>query len=296
MGHDKRWLLIHTAEMKNSAENLIELLERSLHAIRKRSSLDPKAAIILGSGLGGLANEVKNAIAIPYQDVPILPPPSAYGHAGQLILGYISDVPVIVFAGRSHLYEGHAVQATLGSVQIASALGADLCIASNAAGGLNPRFNVGDVVAIDSHINMFFETLMKNASSTVELSEMGNVHRASQPLYDRNLIARATEIATGLDFTLHRGTYLGTLGPTYETRAEYRAFRTLGADMVGMSTILEMITASQLGMKTLAFSVITNVANPDCPTETTHDEVLDVAKVAQKRLLPLVTSLLSSIA
>jgi purine-nucleoside phosphorylase len=261
--------------------------------IRAKTNAFPTVAIILGSGLGGLADKVISPVEFPYGELPGMPKPTAHGHAGKLLIGQLGQCCVAVFAGRSHLYEGHAVETTIASVRLAAALGADLCIASNAAGGLNPRFQTGDLVAIDSHINLFYQQ-MPISDCIQQTVDQGQLHRASTPLYDLNLIATCTDISRNLGFTLHRGTYLGTSGPTYETRAEYRAFRTMGADMVGMSTILEMLTASQLGMRTLAFSVITNVANPDQPTQTTHEEVLDVAKVAQDRLLPLVEALLNS--
>jgi purine-nucleoside phosphorylase len=160
---------------------------------------------------------------------------------------------------------------------------------------VNPRFVKGDLVAIDSHINLFYSPIAIANGTYQWLHESGSIIRDETPLYDNELIAQCCDLAMRLGFPLHRGTYLGTLGPTYETRAEYRAFRTMGADMVGMSTILEMIAASQEGMRTLAFSVITNVANPDQPAKTTHEEVLDVAAVAQARLLPLVVELLSKL-
>ncbi len=278
-----------------TSDQTSELLSASRKIVQDRTSIRPDAAIILGSGLGGLAAQVQHPTAISFTDLPVLPAPSASGHAGKLILGYLGGLPVAVFQGRSHLYEGHSAATATAAVRLSAALGANLCIASNAAGGLNPRFRTGDLVAIDSHINFFFNQHNLTKSDRTFVSEAGNIDRSSLPLYDRALIGDCEKIALRLGFPLHRGTYLGTLGPTYETRAEYRAFRTMGADMVGMSTILEMLTAAQLGMRTLAFSVITNVANPDVPTKTTHDEVLDVANVAQQRLLPLVANLLNNL-
>ena len=279
----------HTGQHSDFEQKIAE----SGRLVRERCKLRPEAAIILGSGLGGLADQVEHTTAIDYTSLPAMPAPSADGHAGKLLLGYLGGLPVAVFAGRSHLYEGHRAQIATAAVRIAADLGAKLCIASNAAGGVNSRYEVGDLVAIDSHINQFYASPSSCTSARNELVGNGGVVRESPQCYDRALLEQCQQIAIKLGFVLQRGTYLGTLGPTYETRAEYRAFRQMGADMVGMSTILEMLAASQLGLRTLAFSVITNVANPDAPTKTTHDEVLDVAKVAQQRLLPLVVELLS---
>lgn len=272
-----------------------EAIAQTCRILKERTSVRPVAAIILGSGLGGLSSEVNSELTVSYADLPGLPTPRASGHAGKLILGLLGGLPVMVFAGRSHLYEGHSAETTTASVRVAVGMGAKLCIASNAAGGINPRFVTGDLVAIDSHINLFYSPVAIASGKYEPMLEMGNAVRTDTPLYDPELIGQCCELAMGLGFALHRGTYLGTSGPTYETRAEYRAFRTMGADMVGMSTILEMLAASQAGMRTLAFSVITNVANPDRPAKTTHEEVLDVAAVAQERLLPLVVELLSKL-
>ncbi len=282
-------------------------LDQSCQIIQSRCTIRPTAGIILGSGLGGLADEIEHPTAIDYADLPILPKVSAHGHAGRLILGYLGGLPIVALQGRSHLYEGHDPDVTVASVRLMAKLGATICIASNAAGGVNPRFAQGDLVAIDSHINLFMRqpTFQMDAwspsraaadASTSEVLASGSITRVPSTPYDLALIKACQRIAQRIGFELPRGCYLGTLGPTYETRAEYRAFRSMGADMVGMSTVLEILTAAQLGLQTLAFSVITNVATPDVPTKTTHDEVLDVAKVAQRRMLPMIKQFFSELA
>ena len=250
--------------------------------------------MVLGSGLGSLAASIGSPTVIDYKDIPFFPSLSAAGHAGELIVGYLGKTPVVVMKGRAHLYEGHhAYRATYG-VRIMQAMGANTLVVSNAAGGLNPRFRVGDLVLLDSHIDWMHRTGLNNAVKTKSSQPLDTPMR-SGPVYDRTLIAKTISCANRLGYSLDRGTYLATLGPTYETRAEYRAFRTIGADMVGMSTVPETILAASQGMKVMAFSVITNVASPDSLTMTTHDDVLKSAAMAQSKLVAILKELLGEI-
>ena len=268
----------------------------SLDIIRQRTQLSPKVGIILGSGLGNLAKAIENPTVIAYEDIPGFPKLSAAGHIGELIVGHLGTTPVVVMRGRAHLYEGHHVlQATYG-VRIIQALGAQTLIVSNAAGGLNSRLRVGDLVLLDSHIDLMHRSGLTKQLSSSATSDSIDVPGRSGPIYDRTLIEKTKACANRLGHTLASGTYLATLGPTYETRAEYRAFRTIGADMVGMSTVPETILAASLGMKVVAFSVITNVATPDIATSTTHDEVLESADRAQATLTSILIALLTEIA
>lgn len=269
------------------------MLEASLAAVRSRTVLKPRVGIILGSGLGGLAGEVEKPIVIPYHDILGMPHLSAAGHAGELILGELSGCPVVLMRGRAHLYEGHPAFAATYGVRLMKALGAATLIASNAAGGLNPRFQVGELVLLDGHINLMHASGLKANENLDQSANIGLVHRTG-PVYDPELLKAAQAAAHTLGFGLSRGVYLATLGPTYETRAEYRMFRRLGADMVGMSTVPETILGASLGMRVLAFSVITNVASPDCLTETTHEDVLVAAQNAQVRLVGILRQLLAA--
>lgn len=262
------------------------MLEESLAAVRKRTTLRPRVGIILGSGLGGLADEIENAVVIPYHEIPGMPRLSAAGHAGEWIVGRLADQPVVLMRGRAHLYEGHEPSIATYGVRVMKAMGADVMVASNAAGGLNPRFQVGELVVIDGHINLMHASGLKVGESCHVRTAAGLVHR-SDPIYDPALIRLSESAAHRLGFGLSRGVYLATLGPTYETRAEYRLFRRIGADMVGMSTVPETILAAALGMRVLAFSVITNVASPDSLAETSHEDVLVAARNAQDRLVAI---------
>jgi purine-nucleoside phosphorylase len=266
-------------------------LEESLAVIRFKTSIRPKIGIILGSGLGGLAAEVEDSIAIPYHDIPHMPQLSAAGHAGEFMVGDFAGQPTVMMRGRAHLYEGHEpLQATYG-VRLMHAMGADTLVVSNASGGINPRFRVGELVLMDSHINLMNRSGLQASEGDTSLISQGVVRRAAS-VYNPVLMQSALDAAHQLGFGLQRGTYLATLGPNYESRAEYRAFRRMGADMVGMSTVPETILAASLGMRVLAFSVITNMAAPDCLAATSHADVLVAAEMAQKLLVAILKSVL----
>jgi len=271
-------------------ETIEENVRESTAAIQTKSRLLPRVGIILGSGLGDFANHITHPTSIPYHEIPFFPKLSAAGHAGELILGYFGQLPIVAMRGRAHLYEGHdPLWATYG-VRVMKALGIDTLIVSNAAGGLNPRFAVGDVVLIDSHIDLMFQSGLKSNHIGTEVASLGMVQRLGS-IYDESMIVQTLTAAKQSQIAVSRGTYLATLGPTYETRAEYRAFRMLGADMVGMSTVPETILAAAMGLRVLAFSVITNVAAPDITTATSHDEVLVGAATAQTKLVALLENL-----
>jgi purine-nucleoside phosphorylase len=250
--------------------------------------LFPEVAIILGSGLGGLADAIEHPTKIPYSQIPHFPATSAQGHAGNLVLGFLSGVPVIAMQGRIHRYEGFTPDDVCFPLRCMQHLGAQTLIVSNASGGVNPRYTSGDLVVIDQHINFLGQPSPTEQPPTT-LSR--NVD-----LYHRGLIERAHDHARRNGFTLHQGTYLATLGPTYETRSEYRFFRQAGADVVGMSTVPEVLCASQLGMRVLAFSIVTNVALPDHSTSTNHMEVISWSEIAAPKLRYIVTGLLQELA
>jgi purine-nucleoside phosphorylase len=243
--------------------------------------------------LGGLAHEVDHAVVIPYHEIPHMPRLLAAGHIGELIVGELSGCPVVLMRGRAHLYEGHEPMVATFGVRVLHAMGTGTLVVSNAAGGLNPRFAVGDLVLMDGHINLMHANGFSARERNDSLHAAGNLRRVG-PLYDPDLIRSALDAAHKLGFGVHRGVYLATLGPTYETRAEYRMFRRIGADMTGMSTVPEAILAASLGMKVLAFSVITNMASPDSLAETSHEDVLSAAQQAQAKLTDLLRELFSS--
>ncbi|MCC6511134.1 MAG: purine-nucleoside phosphorylase [Pirellulaceae bacterium] len=263
--------------------------------------LQPQVAIILGSGLGGLANDVQHPTCIPYHTVPHFRATNAVGHAGQLILGFLSGVPVVVMQGRYHRYEGHSNQDVCFPVRVMHDLGAKTLIVTNAAGGLNPRYRPGDLMLVDQHIDCLWPRTSQSEAAyfqpTASNSQAHTVSlRQAREIYDQPMLQRVRRIALKHELPLHRGTYIATLGPTYETRAEYRMFRWMGGDAVGMSTVPEVLTARQLGMNVLAMSVITNVACTDQAQSTSHAEVVQCGQQVEPQLRKIVGQLLEEMA
>ncbi|AMV32241.1 Purine nucleoside phosphorylase 1 [Pirellula sp. SH-Sr6A] len=267
-------------------------LNDALQEIRATvGDFSPFACLILGSGMGALANEIQSSKVVPYREIPGFPLSHVAGHAGKCVFGYLGGVSVFALAGRAHLYEGWEPQHSCFPLRCAAAMGATSLIVSNASGGIHPRFRSGQVVAIDDHIDWMQRSPFCSRHHRETTRPLG-LHDRHDALYDARWLDLATQEALQLGFSLHRGTYLATLGPTYETRAEYRMFQKWGADMVGMSTVPEIVLAKHLQMRSLAFSIVTNVAKPDSPTKTDHAEVLDWSQQAQQQLVPLIEKLL----
>ena len=255
----------------------------------------PCVGLILGSGLGLLAERIEGDCRIPYGEIPGFPESRVPGHVGNLVLGYLGGIPVVAMQGRAHLYEGWSASIATFPLRCMHALGIESLIVSNASGGINPRFHSGQVVLLDNHIDWMNRTGINFPEASKGAAFEGLPHRVGNP-YDADLQDLAEHLAIKQGFTLSRGTYLATLGPNYETRAEYRMFAKLGADMVGMSTVPEVLLANQLGIKVLAFSIVTNVATPDVQSATDHQDVLDWSRKAQDKLVPLIENILKFVA
>lgn len=268
------------------------ILESCEFVSQRSQGFRPKVGLILGSGLGSLAERIENAYRIPYAEIPGFPESRVPGHAGNFVLGYLSGTPVVAMQGRAHLYEGWSTAKATFPLRCMHALGIHSLVVSNASGGINPRFHSGQVVLIDNHIDWMNRSAVNASEGARGAASMGVPNRVGNP-YDAGLLNLAEQLAIRQGFALARGTYLATLGPNYETRAEYRLFATLGADMVGMSTVPEVLLANQLGLKVLAFSIVTNVATPDIQKVTDHEEVLDWSRKAQGQLVPLIESILA---
>ncbi len=258
-------------------------------AIRRQWHCTAKTAVILGTGLGELADEADSHSVIRYEEIPGFSRSTALAHQGRLVCGELAGAPVIMLQGRCHLYEGYSLADLTLPVRVLSALGVKTLIVTNAAGGLNPDFELGDVMLIDDHIN--WQGIAR--THALNPAALGRVTRPHVRLYDRELAQSADRIARAHDFPLRRGVYLAVTGPSYETRAEYRAFRRLGGDAVGMSTICEVLTAAGCGLKILGLSTITNVACPDAPKVVSAQEVVDVARLARPRVRAIVQGLLA---
>ncbi|HEY5085918.1 MAG TPA: purine-nucleoside phosphorylase [Gemmatimonadaceae bacterium] len=240
--------------------------------------LAPELAIVLGSGFGGLVNDVRDHVTIPYGEIPGLPSVSVAGHAGQLVVGELSGKTVAVFAGRFHAYEGHPLQLTAFPIRIAHALGARSLFVSNAAGGVNRSFSAGDLMVIEDHLNLTFMSPLTGASESgeVRFPDMSNA-------YDAELRGKLHSIGGRLGIRLRNGVYAMLPGPAYETPAEVRMLRTLGADAVGMSTVPEVTMARMLGMRVTGISCITNLAAGVSQAPLDHSEVLETtSRVAEK--------------
>jgi purine-nucleoside phosphorylase len=240
---------------------------------------EPAAGIILGSGLGGLVRHIANTVSIPFGEIPGFRPATVAGHAGALIAGRLGGRPVVAFAGRFHIYEGHDVRLTALPVRVMHELGARTLIVSNAAGALRRTFQPGDLMLIDDHINLMFRNPLVGA---VEPGDC-RFPDMSQP-YDRALRVLARDVGLEAGIPLQEGVYAALLGPVYETPAEVRMLERLGADAVGMSTVPEVIVARAIGMRVLGISCITNLACGLTPTPPSHEEVLETAARASAQL------------
>lgn len=263
-------------------------IEEAKSCIRGRWSGQPKVGVILGSGLGAVGDNIELENAIDYHDVPHFLRSTAVGHKGRLLCGRLGGVPVVAMQGRFHCYEGYSAQRATFPVRVMKALGIELLIVSNAAGGLNPNFAAGDVMVIDDHINF----LNRNPLVGVNDDQLGPRFPDMSAPYDRKLGNQALAIARREDFVCHRGVYIAMLGPTYETRAEIRMLRKFGGDAVGMSTVPEVLVAAHAGIRVLGLSTITNVCSPDIPHTTSGEEVVATANTAKDKLRAIVAGII----
>jgi purine-nucleoside phosphorylase len=245
-------------------------------AIKTRVSQAPRVAIVLGSGLGGIAKAIESPTRVPYREIPGFPDVAVAGHAGELICGTLSGVPVAALSGRFHMYEGHDEALAAFPARVVRALGAETLIVSNAAGGLKKTLKPGTLVLITDHINLMGRNPLVGpvVEGDTRFPDMSDA-------YDAKLRALAKSVATKLKVKLAEGVYVGLLGPTYETKAEVRMLAKLGGDVVGMSTVPEVIVAKAIGLKVLGFSCVTNLASGLSKDPITHAEVLETtARVA----------------
>ncbi|MBA2688561.1 MAG: purine-nucleoside phosphorylase [Gemmatimonadaceae bacterium] len=259
--------------------------EKTAGAIRtKIGSRSPAVGIILGSGLGGLADKIEDCVKIPYGDVPGFPVPKALGHAGTLICGTLAGKQVVAMAGRFHIYEGHPPALAGFPVRVMHALGVRTLFVSNAAGGVNEKYAAGDLMIIEDHLNLMLTNPLIGAQEPGEerFTDMSDA-------YDSNLRQLLRDAATKTGTELHEGVYAALFGPSYETRAEVRMLRGLGADAVGMSTVPEVLVARARGIRVAGISAITNAASGVTAAPVSHAEVLDVGKQIAAKFEALVT-------
>lgn len=263
--------------------------------IRSRTTLQPAVGLVLGSGLGGLADTLDNRTVIPYTEIPGWPLSTVEGHHGNLVLGYLEGVPVVAQQGRAHFYEGYTPQQVSFPIRVMHALGVNTVILTNAAGGLNPAYNVGDLMLLNDHIN-FVGMAGNNPLVGPNDNALGPRFVGMTQTYDRELRRLARQTAQAEGTTLHEGVYICLAGPNFETPAEVRMLRAWG-DAVGMSTVHEVLVARHMGMRVMAYSGITNRAidTVDTDLETNHEEVLDAGKVLVPRLTAMLRGVLRAI-
>lgn len=253
-------------------------------------SLKPKAGVILGSGLGGATAAITDRVVIPYDQIPHVARSTAHGHSGQLVCGMLEGVPVVVMEGRQHAYEGYPLQQITFPVRVLQRLGAELLIVTNACGGLNPQFRSGDLMVIEDHINL----LGDNPLIGINDERLGPRFPDMSAPYTPALIDDALAVARRENFVAHRGVYVAVTGPNLETRAEYRFLRTIGADVVGMSTVPEVLVAVHAGLRVLGISVITDMCLPDALEVATVEHILATARSAEPKLRSIIVSAVRS--
>lgn len=278
--------------MRTKSLHHSQKIDEATNYIRQRITSKPRVAIILGTGLGKLATHITPETTLPYGEIPHLPQSTALSHQGQLVVGTLEGIPIIAMQGRFHLYEGYPVSDAVLPVCVMQKLGAEILIVSNASGGVNPKFKGGDIMVMNSHINLMFHKQPELVNSSL-IPESGE--QPGTLIYDQELIDLALQTGRKHSFGIHEGCYVSLTGPNYETRSEYRMVRKLGGDVVGMSTVPEVLTAHSLHMKVLALSAVTNVATPDTPSETTAEEVVDLARLAEPKLMAIVSELLRTL-
>jgi purine-nucleoside phosphorylase len=278
--------------------DLYSKAQSAVEFIRGKSRLQPQIGIILGSGLGNFASQVKEATRIPYAEIPHFPQSTVQGHSGHLVVGSIAGIPVAVMQGRVHAYEGYPLPEVTFPTRVLGILGCKTLIVTNAAGGIRTSLQQGSLVAISDHINL----TGTNAALGPNEPRFSMVPGAGQRFFDMStayslrLRTLAIEEAARQEFLLTEGVYLAVLGPSFETPAEIRAFRTLGADLVGMSTVHETIVARHMGLEVLGLSLVTNMAAGVLDETINHEDVMEVGRSAEKRFTGLLTALIPPIA
>ena len=270
---------------------LMDQLKETVAFIREHCSILPEVGILLGSGLGNLVAELKVEKEIPYQHLPHFPVSTVEGHSGKLIFGQLGNKKVLAMSGRFHFYEGYSASEVAYPIRVMKLLGVHTLLLSNAAGGMNPGFNVGDLMIIRDQISLFTVNPLIGKNE----AELGPRFPDMSEPYAKQLIVKAQEISSRLGINIHQGVYVGVTGPTFETRAEYKMLHLIGADAVGMSTVQEVIVARHMDMQVFAISVITDLGIREEENIITHQEVLEAAAAAEPKLTAIFKELVQVI-
>ena len=264
------------------------MIADAVRAVQARMAVAPDVAVILGTGLGGLADEMRVATRIPYEEIPGFPVATVESHAGRLLLGTLAGRQIVAMQGRFHRYEGYSLQQIAFPVRVLHALGARLLVVSNACGGMHPLWSPGDLMLIADHINLLGDNPLVGPND----DRLGPRFPDMSDAYDAQLRALARAVALEQGITLREGVYVAVPGPNLETRAEYRMLRALGADVVGMSTVPEVIAAVHAGMRVLGVSIITDQCLPDALEPATVEQIIAVARAAEPKLTALIRGVL----
>ena len=272
-------------------EKQISLLQKTADFIKKLYPHEPVVGIVLGSGIGNLSKEIEIEYQLDYSSIPEFPVSTVKGHSGQLIFGKLEGKRIVAMAGRFHFYEGYAVEQVVFPVRLMKFLGVRTLLLSNAAGGMNPAFKVGDLMIITDHISLFTVNPLIGPNDEKRGPRFPDM---SEP-YKKQLIQKAKVLAAEKGIDVREGVYVGVTGPTFETRAEYKFLHLAGADAVGMSTVQEAIAAAHLGMDVFAMSIITDMGIRETDNVITHEEVLHEARLAEPKLTTIFKGLLASL-
>lgn len=267
---------------------MLEQIKQTAEYIREKIISIPEYGIVLGSGLGGLVNEIETEVALPYSSIPNFPVSTVKGHGGNLIIGKLGGKNVIALQGRFHYYEGYSMQEITFPIRVMIALGIKRLILSNASGGMNPKYEIGDIVIINDHINL----MPSNPLIGKNYDELGPRFPDMSEPYDLKMIHHAKSIADSLKYRHHTGVYAGVPGPCFETPAEYRYIRIIGADIVGMSTIPEVIVGRHQNIPCFAISIVTDLGGFDEAQKVSHEEVLLVATSAEGKMTSIIKELI----
>lgn len=270
---------------------MLQKITETADYLRGLMKTQPKVGIILGTGLGNLATQITDRQEFPYQTIPNFPVSTVEGHKGKLILGKLGGVDVLAMQGRFHYYEGYDMHQVTFPVRVMKMLGIDTLFVSNAAGGMNPNFEIGELMIINDHINLFPEHPLRGKN----YDELGPRFPDMHEVYDKALIRKAQAIAKEHKIRVMEGVYVGTQGPTFETPAEYVYFRTIGGDAVGMSTVPETIVAHHMGMRVFGMSIITDLGVPGKIVEVSHEEVQEIGDEKQPLMTLIMTELIKSL-
>ena len=272
--------------------SLYEQIQEATSAVRTRWSGSPRVGIVLGTGLGALASEIEAEATIPYGELPYFPQSTVHSHAGRLVCGKLAGQSVMAMEGRFHAYEGYSLQQITFPIRVMKAMGIDIVIVSNACGGLNPQFAKGDIMLIEDHINLMGDNPLIGPND----ERLGDRFPDMCYPYDRELLALASRTALDEKIVCHKGVYVAVTGPNLETRAEYRFLRTIGADVVGMSTVPEVIVGVHGKMRMLGFSIVTDMCLADALEPVSLPEIIATANAAEKKMRVLVKRVLEQLA